>query len=365
MKNLRINFYACFCLVVVGVIFIPTTVSAATPISNMKGVRIRAKKDKTFQIKWNKAKSADGYQIFQYKTKEKKFVKVATVGKNKTAWISKKTKTKKKYKVRAYKKLKGKRINSKFSYEVSAIPYKKNAKLVNAGRVKPNRYNVKLGLYETETLSVKISPSKYAMNKKAKVADKTVRWYSTDTSIATVDENGKVTPQGKAGECTVYARAHNGNYSGKIWIKVKDYARPTKFYDLEYMQEDMKKLVLEYEEDIKEIAAYFEQVRVQSENKNLELSFKLNDGRTQIEASVGDSELSYQDIEEKMFHMLDSFPGKMVIRVSEMGIYFNLIGKDTTVSIAYGFYYIEDFEESYLHFKISPRWYYTYFLPGT
>jgi len=340
------------------------TASAVAQIPNMKGVRIHAKKDKTFKIKWNKAKSADGYQIFQYKTKEKKFVKVATVGKNKTAWISKKTKTKKKYKVRAYKKLKGKRINSKFSYEVSAIPYKKNAKLVNAGRIKPNRYNVKLGLYETETLSVKISPSKYAKNKKAKVADKTVRWYSTDTSIVTVDENGKVTPQGKAGECAVYARAHNGNYSGKIWIKVKDFASPKKFYDVEYMQEDMKKLVLEHEDDLKEIAAYFEKNRANQKGTKQMANFWLNDSRTDIESIIWEGVISVEEIKDTMLRVLDSFPGEMIIEINDMAIYFILRDSLTSVDVSYGFYQMKEPEESMFHFKIAPRWYYYYSLPG-
>jgi len=46
-----------------------------------------------------------------------------------------------------------------------------------------------------------------------------VRWYSTDTNVATVDANGKMKAVGK-GSCTIYAIANNGvRKSAKVTVK--------------------------------------------------------------------------------------------------------------------------------------------------
>ena len=97
------------------------TKSIATPTN----VRARDNDYKRLRVKWKKVKNADGYQVYEYKASQKKYVKVADVGAKVTSWKSKNTKKEHTYKVRAYRKTGKKRIYSKFSYAVSALPYKK------------------------------------------------------------------------------------------------------------------------------------------------------------------------------------------------------------------------------------------------
>lgn len=58
-------------------------------------------------LKWGKVKSADGYRIYRYDSKTKKWTKLATVKNGKTSYVDKKSlksKTTYKYKVKAYHK---------------------------------------------------------------------------------------------------------------------------------------------------------------------------------------------------------------------------------------------------------------------
>ena len=58
-------------------------------------------------LKWGKVKSADGYRVYRYDSKTKKWKKLATVKNGKTSYVDKKSlksKTTYKYKVKAYHK---------------------------------------------------------------------------------------------------------------------------------------------------------------------------------------------------------------------------------------------------------------------
>ncbi len=68
-------------------------------------------------VKWKKNKYADGYEIYRSTKSKKGYAKVGTVSSKKLTYTNKKLKAKKVYyyKVRAFKKINGKKVYSKFS----------------------------------------------------------------------------------------------------------------------------------------------------------------------------------------------------------------------------------------------------------
>ena len=313
-------------------------------------VRARSYKAKKIKITWNKVMGADGYQIYQ--KKKNKFVKVADLKANKKQWLSPKTKSYQTYMVRACKKQNAEVQYSDFSYTVGAKPYKKNAKKVNAGMIYSKKYEYKLGLYETAEPEVVIEKSKYSKNKKAVVVDTALRWYSTDESIASVDEKGVIHSKNTPGQCQVYARAHNGNYTKKIDVKVYRYAYPAQFEDLESTQPVMEDFVKMYQEDMKVIAEYFE---IGEKNGNVKNGiFKISDDRTRIETNLSEEE--YAPVKQNLWNILSDYPGDLGIGVGR-GTSFDLSTYPYHIRLVY---LVEDYEldPDGVHFAIAPRWVY-------
>ncbi len=81
---------------------------------------------------------------------------------------------------------------------------------VEASKMKDK--NVTLAVGETEALEVKVSPDNATV--------KTVKWYSENEEIATVDENGNVTAK-SAGTVTVYSLTDDGYYKSSCEVTVK------------------------------------------------------------------------------------------------------------------------------------------------
>ncbi len=353
-------------------IFLLPTVIQAKAVTPPVPVKVRAKscQEKRLKLTWKKVKGASGYQIYQYKAKVKKFVKTASVGEKTLLWKSAKTSKKQTFKIRAYKKKGSKKTYSPFSYEVTAIPYKKMAKTVNAGRVKVSRSRVSLSSYESKKVNARIKPSRHAGNKKTNVYDKTIRWTSTNPSVAKVDQKGNITAQGKSGTCKVYARAHNGD-SDWLWVKVKAYARPKKFDGMDVMQEDMVKLIQQHGEDIKDIAQFFEKNKAEHVKEDQVIRFRLDPGRNYVVAEQISGYVDYKKMEKKLFQVLDSFPGTMEIYVRNSSIRFILEGNlgGQYVQLLFLFEDASKTEnpvtkESDDYFKPAPRWRYKYSRPG-
>ena len=355
----------------IAIFLLPTVIQAKTsPLPAPVKVRAKSCQEKRLKLTWKKVKGASGYQIYQYKAKVKKFVKTASVGKKVLSWKSAKTSKKQTFKIRAYKKKGNKKTYSPFSYEVTAIPYKKMAKKVNAGRVKVSRSRVSLSSYEGKKVSARVKPSSHAGNKKANVYDKTIRWSSTNPSVAKVDQKGNITAQGKTGTCKVYARAHNGD-SDWLWVIVKAYARPKKFDGMDVMQEDMVKLIQTHEKDLKDIADFFQKILIEDTKEyQTVLQFTLDPGRNHVETEKNLKNINYKEIEKKLYQVLDSFPGIMEITVSNYGIHFKL--KGTHGSYVELVFLLRDsnevdngpeIEESTRYFETAPRWFYHYCPP--
>lgn len=315
-------------------------------------VRARSYKAKKIKITWNKVTGADGYQVYQ--KKKNKLVKVADLKANKKQWLSPKTKTYQTYMVRACKKWNGEIQYSDFSYTVGARPYKKNAKKVNAGMIYSKKYEYKLGLYETATPEIVIEKSKYSKNKKAVVTDTTLRWYSTDESIAAVDEKGVIHSKNTPGQCQVYARAHNGNYTKKIDVIVYRYAYPAQFEDLENTQPVMEDFVKTYPEDIKAIAEYFE--IFEKKGNAINGIFKISEDRTRIETNL--SEEKYEPVKQNLWNILSDYPGDLEIGVGR-GTSFDLSTYPYHIRLVY---LVEDYEldPDGAFFEIAPRWVYSF-----
>ena len=216
----------------------------------------------------------------------------------------------------------------------------------------------------------RLKASRHAKNKKAKVYDKTIRWSSTNPSVAKVDQNGNVTAQGKTGTCKVYARAHNGD-SDWLWVRVKAYARPKKFDDMDVMQEDMAKLIQQHGEDLKDIADFFEKNRIKDqEESHVILRFKLDSGRNHVVADENLYKIDYKKLEKKLYQVLDSFPGIMEIYITNYGIHFVLESSDgggEYVELKFLFQNViwreDGIKQSDDYFETAPRWIYHYSRP--
>ena len=276
------------------------------------------------------------------------------------------------YKIRTYKKKGKKKIYSRFSYEVSAIPYEKKAKRVNAGRIKINSYKVSLSSWESRQVRAQMRNSKYAENEKASVYDSRLRWYSSDENVAKVDKEGKITAQGKTGKCKVYARAHNGNCDW-LWVEVTNYARPDEFDGVEKMQQDMVKMIQQHGSDLRDIAEFFEKNKANHPDENQVISFQLDSGRNYVETETIKGKVNYKEIETTMYDVLESFPGVMEIYVKNTSVHFILKGKSGAyVKLAFIFYDSSEkndnvpgvAEESNDYFSPAPRWNYYYSRPG-
>ncbi len=87
------------------------------------GVKAKAYSGKKIKVTWKKTSNASGYEIYRATSKNGKYKKVKTITKAKTvSYVNKSLKKGKKYyyKVRAYRKIKGKKVYGSYSSIVSA-----------------------------------------------------------------------------------------------------------------------------------------------------------------------------------------------------------------------------------------------------
>lgn len=93
-----------------------------TPPAAPKSVKARSAAYNKIKISWKKVKNASGYEIYQYNSKTKKYIRIGSTTKFSYTKNALKTGTVYKFKVRAYRKVSGQTVRGKFSSVVSAKP---------------------------------------------------------------------------------------------------------------------------------------------------------------------------------------------------------------------------------------------------
>ena len=170
---------------------------------------------KSLKVRWKKVDGADGYDIYAALCGDKFEGIVKSVeGDAKSVTIKKiagktlKTKQSYKVKVKAYRMVDGKKVYIANGRTLHVV-FGSNAEYTNAGKVRVNKKNYTLK--EGKTAKIRASIVKQDKTKKllSKGHGAKLTYVSTDTAVAKVSKNGKITAK-KKGRCTIYVYALNG-----------------------------------------------------------------------------------------------------------------------------------------------------------
>ena len=256
------------CLVLGGAVISPvvpgnslavTSYAANDAVKAPTGLNSRRVSMTSVKLWWKKVDGAGGYVVYRYDKASKKYKALKTIKSAKTTKLIDKGLNKNKvykYRVKSYKIVKGKKSYSDFSSLVISKTWSSGVKAVNVGSVKTTPKSLTLGLCMKKAVNAKVIPTRSSKANGKTAVNKTIRWKSSDRTIAKVNKNGLVTAQTKPGKCYIYAIAHNG-VKKRITVKVKDYAKPAKFnlYGVSGTAADM--LGGENKKAVCEIASYF------------------------------------------------------------------------------------------------------------
>ncbi len=200
--------------------------ASATKIGGTLLVKMTAKGDRGLTIGWTKVTGVAGYDIYSAecdsnnKRTTSKLIK--TIKGNKTFSLTraglKKNKSYKAY-VKAFIYKNGKKHYVKMSPLVHAYTGNGTANYTNAKSIVVNTTSIILK--PGKTFQVKGKVNRVINSKKLMSAGHapTLRYTTSNTKIATVNSNGKITAKGK-GTCFIYLYAHNG-VSKQVKVTVK------------------------------------------------------------------------------------------------------------------------------------------------
>ena len=165
-----------------------------------------AGKRKSIKLTWTAVENPggiDGYIVVRRDLTGGTWRQIATVNAGKTSYTDKKAKTKNKlyrYSVVAYKKVKGKTMVSQPAGWAGALTTKSSKK---------NVYSVKVtNLANVSTIMVGSCAQTYLKFPKNAYST-SMRWWSSNKNVATVDANGMVRGVA-AGQATIYCKSHTG-----------------------------------------------------------------------------------------------------------------------------------------------------------
>ena len=169
-------------------------------------------------VSWRKYPGAAGYDVFwHYCDGSINYKKAGTVKNGKLSMTHKNLKSNREYKyfVAAYKRVKGRKIYIAKSNEVHVAM--KQARTTNAVSIKVNRTTVILKPGKTFRLKCQLTGE----NRKKKLLSHSspYRYYTANSKIATVSQNGVIRAKAK-GSCSIYILASNGVYK-RVTVKVK------------------------------------------------------------------------------------------------------------------------------------------------
>ena len=169
-------------------------------------------------VSWRKYPGAAGYDVFWcYCNGSINYKKVGTVKNGRLSMTHKNLKSNREYKyfVAAYKMVKGRKIYIAKSNEMHVAM--KQARTTNAVSIKVNRTTVILKPGKTFRLKCQLTGE----NRKKKLLSHSspYRYYTANSKIATVSQNGVIRAKAK-GSCSIYILASNGVYK-RVTVKVK------------------------------------------------------------------------------------------------------------------------------------------------
>ena len=208
-------------------------------------------KGKSIKLSWTKVKNAKGYIIYRNGKK------IKTIKKGKIVkFTDKKVKYSKKYKycIKSFINVNKKKNKSIKTYDITVKVAKKRYKVQNVNKIEFWNLDYNPMTYGEKQKVDPILISKYDKKK----LSKKVRWFSSNKSLATVNDKGVVTINNnhKNGTVKIWAVAHNG-YRKYKKIYIVDMMRPTKFDKDTFIDKFLNSLMKEHLADVKDIASYF------------------------------------------------------------------------------------------------------------
>ena len=358
MKNyIRLNRY------IVGIVTVfimailifchPQRIQAAKSLPIPDGLVAAKKTATSIRLKWSACKNVDGYYIYRYHKKTGKYRKIKTIeGAKKHVWVDKNRKPNKLYlyKVASYKK----KRKSKKSYQVSAMAYGRDARVVNVDSMyfgiedEEGNRNLELGICAEDKMYTDIEGDRYVKHFDAAVLSEKLIWRSSNPALASVDQTGKIVTYEKEGTCEITARAHNG-VTGRIYLTVVNYARPKAFPDYDGRFSDVNLLFTDFRENVYDIATYFTIKSKEGVYGKIKLS--------STEEVTGYPELEniesiYADVE----HILKNFPMVIEIEYSYRRVSFVILNNPSGNSWRRVYYAADDDMSGYPIGRIAPHW---------
>ena len=198
---------------------IPPVLTKVAPLPATVNVPTKKTKLRFTFNEYVKVKDANGYDVFFAKCgRNYKAKATASITGTSVKFNGLKKGTEYKAYVQAWKWKNGKKAYiGKPSPEVHSIAGGYNSRSCNTKSVSLNRSSLTLKVGKSKIVRASVKAVK--SGRKVLQHERLVRWYSSNSAVATVDKNGRIRAVGK-GTCRIYAIANNGLFSSvKVTVK--------------------------------------------------------------------------------------------------------------------------------------------------